>query len=491
MKENKLKLITVFLIILVICLVSFVGVYVQENNRMENKVKGYEFSQNLSGYRELVFELSDAVEVIDSEGKVVGSTDDYTDSTIQTNSYQKTENKINSDESKKEENYKKSKDIIEERLALLGVQEYNLSIDNNTGKMYLQIPENEDTDHTISNILQVSKFEIKDSEDTSNVFITNDNIKKASAVYNSTTSGTQVYLQIEFNKEGKQKIKELSTGEYATKPEEEQEENVDEPEENENEVEAEAEVSSTEENTTNEENSEESNEEEKEDTQKKIILSIDNNEMLTTSFDDPIEDGILNLSMSQPTTDQESISDSLQSTSTISLLLNSGKLPLTYSITSNHYVKTGFSEQTIKTISIIVGTVIALALIYVIVKFKYRGLIAAIAYIGFIALYLLLVRYTNVAVSIESIIALVLIALLNYGLTERLVKIKEKDKEIRKKTYSKEFKNTILKLIPIFIISIFFSFVRWVSISTFGMFMFWGILLIVIYNYLLTKNILD
>ena len=104
MKGKKLKLITEILAIVVICLVSFVGIYTKKANKMENQVKDYELSKDLSGYRELIFKVSDATEVLDSKGKVVGNTDNYTDSTIETNSYQKTENKINSDEELTEAN---------------------------------------------------------------------------------------------------------------------------------------------------------------------------------------------------------------------------------------------------------------------------------------------------------------------------------------------------------------------------------------------------
>ena len=317
MKGKKLKLITEILAIVVICLVSFVGIYTKKANKMENQVKDYELSKDLSGYRELIFKVSDATEVLDSKGKVVGNTDNYTDSTIETNSYQKTENKINSDEELTEANYEKAKSIIEERLKSLRIQDYNLSLNKENGDIYLQIPENSDTDHIISNILQVAKFEIKDSEDTSNVLVTNDDLKKISAVYNTTSSGTTVYLQIEFNKNGKNILKGLSTGDYATN------ENLTN---NTNSTEATAETN-TDESSTNESNTEnDSSSEEEKATQKKIILSIDGNDMITTSFDDPIEDGIIDLSMNQATTDQDSISQTLQSASTIATVVNSGSI---------------------------------------------------------------------------------------------------------------------------------------------------------------------
>ena len=171
LKNKKLKLITEILAILIICLVSFVGVYGQNANKMVNKVKGYDLAKDLKGYRELVFSVSDAVEVKSSEGDVVGNTDTYSDSDIESYSYTKTENKVNLDENLTLENYKKCKEIIENRLKSLNVEDYNLSLNAENGTINLQIPEDKDTDHTASNILQVSKFEIRDSEDASNVFI--------------------------------------------------------------------------------------------------------------------------------------------------------------------------------------------------------------------------------------------------------------------------------------------------------------------------------
>lgn len=488
MKGKKLKLITEILAIVVICLVSFVGIYTKKANKMENQVKDYELSKDLSGYRELIFKVSDATEVLDSKGKVVGNTDNYTDSTIETNSYQKTENKINSDEELTEANYEKAKSIIEERLKSLRIQDYNLSLNKENGDIYLQIPENSDTDHIISNILQVAKFEIKDSEDTSNVLVTNDDLKKISAVYNTTSSGTTVYLQIEFNKNGKNILKGLSTGDYATN------ENLTN---NTNSTEATAETntdksSANESNTESNENTEsDSSSEEEKATQKKIILSIDDNDMITTSFDDPIEDGIIDLSMNQATTDQDSISQTLQSASTIATVVNSGKMPLTYKVSGNNYVKTDITSDMLKKVIYVVVAITIIALAILVLKYKARGLIAAIAFIGFVALDLLLVRYTNVTISLESIVAMIMTLFINYIAIYGLVKIQETDIELKKKAYANEFKSIIIKFIPISIVAVIFVFMGWTKISTFGMTMFWGLLLSIVYNYVLTKNMLD
>lgn len=475
MKERKLKLITEILAIIVICLISFVGIYTKNANRMENQVKDYDLSKDLKGYRELVFKVSDATEVLDSNGKVVGNTDEYTDSSIETNSYQKSENKINASEDLTKENYEKAKSIIEKRLKSLNVEDYNLSLDEENGNIYLQIPENSDTDHTVSNILQVAKFEIKDQDDTSNVLVRNDDLKKISAVYNTTSSGTTVYLQIEFNKNGKNILKQISTGDYAT------DENL-------------TNTTNTTGNTSEDENTnsnENTSSEENTKTQKKIILSIDNNDMITTSFDDPIEDGIMDLSMNQATTDQDSISDTLQSASTIAAVVNSGKMPLTYKVAENNYVNTDITSNMLKKAMYVVIAIVIVALVVLIIKYKSVGLLASISYIGFVGLELLLIRYTNVTISLESIVAGIILLAVNYLITYRLIKVHETDSELKKKVYSNEFKSIIIKSIPIFIIAIVFVFMKWTKIATFGMFMFWGLLLSIIYNYIVTKDMLD
>ena len=475
MKERKLKLITEILAIIVICLISFVGIYTKNANRMENQVKDYDLSKDLKGYRELVFKVSDATEVLDSNGKVVGNTDEYGDSSIETNSYKKSENKINANEDLTKENYEKAKSIIEKRLKSLNVEDYNLSLDEENGNIYLQIPENSDTDHTVSNILQVAKFEIKDQDDTSNVLVTNDDLKKISAVYNTTSSGTTVYLQIEFNKNGKNILKQISTGDYAT------DENL-------------TNTTNTTGNTSEDENTnsnENTSSEEETKTQKKIILSIDNNDMITTSFDDPIEDGIIDLSMNQPSTDKDSISDTLQSASTIAAVVNSGKMPLTYKVAENNYVNTDITSNMLKKAMYVVIAIVIVALVVLIIKYKSVGLLASISYIGFVGLELLLIRYTNVTISLESIVAGIILLAVNYLITYRLIKVHETDSELKKKVYSNEFKSIIIKSIPIFIIAIIFVFMKWTKIATFGMFMFWGLLLSIIYNYIVTKDMLD
>lgn len=490
MKGRKIRLITEILALITICLISFLGVYTQKGNVMQNEVKQYNLSKDLKGYRELMIKVSDATEVTDSEGKTIGNTDNYSDEEIQKNTYTKTENKVNKEEDLKEENFKTAKTVIEKRLKSFGVKDFNLSQNLETGLIYLTIPEDSSTDHTISNLIQVGEFKIKDSKNESKVFITNNEIKKATVGYNTTTTGTTVYLQIELNKNGQQILKDISSGEYAKKDEAEdtsEEEHIDETEQNEAEENKQAE--NTSEQEANNEETEEKNEEEK--TQKEIVLAIDNNSVITTSFEEPIENGVISISMGAATKDTKRLSDNMQSASTIATTLNSGKIPVTYKITGNRYVNTDISKDYIKYAIYGCIAIAVLGVLYLIIRFKVKGIIASIAFAGYIGLYLLLVRYANVPVAIESIVGTALTAIISYIVIFNMLKISKQNSENKNEIYKKEFISTIIKIIPLVIATVVFSFTRWDKIAIFGMFVFWGILLNIIYNFIITRDMIN
>ena len=48
---KKIKIITITLLVILITMVSFFGVYVHTQNRMENKVRDYELDMDLNGAR--------------------------------------------------------------------------------------------------------------------------------------------------------------------------------------------------------------------------------------------------------------------------------------------------------------------------------------------------------------------------------------------------------------------------------------------------------
>ena len=137
------------------------------------------------------------------------------------------------------------------------------------------------------------------------------------------------------------------------------------------------------------------------------------------------------------------------------------------------------------------GVAIVLLVIFVIsiVKYKGRGLLADISFIGFVAILSLILRYTNVSISIEGIGAILLTLIINLRLNQMILS-KTKTMNVVSEAVTTSYKELFLRIIPIMIITVVFCFSGWTSLSSFGMIMFWGLVLIAVYNIVVTKTLL-
>ncbi len=459
MKEKTMKtvkILTITLLVILISMISFVGIYQKNKNKMENKVKDYSYSMSLNGARTIKLKVN------------TESTDDVPN---------------NSEEVLTAENYKKSKEVIEKRLNKMNVEEYTTSVNEATGEITIQIPEqNSQTDTIIGNLNTVGKFEILDSE-TKEVLLNNDDIKSSEVLYNTTNSGTSVYLQIEFNKNGKDKLKNVSQTYVSVNntTNNTTENNVAENTTSETENEAT--------NTTTEGSSDTAT------TEKKITMKIDDQEIMSTSFDEPITTGKIQLSVGSATTDKTTLQNYVDQAQSVATTLDTGKMPVKYDLEKNQYILPETTTQDLVKIEIAVAIIALVGIIILIVKHKLNGLLAGIAYVGLSAVYMLVVRYTNVTISIESIAGIIIVLILNYIFTTMFLnKIEELNKEkaenVMKKATGETYKKFYLRIIPICIMVITFSFVKWVPISSFGMITFWGIVIIAIYNAIITRYLL-
>ena len=467
-KEKKnimkgIKILTIVLAIILVSMVSFFGVYVQNKNIMENKVADYQYAMDLNGARTIKLEI----------------------------------NEEESDDVKTEENYKTAKSVIEKRLKTVGVQEDNISVNTSTGAITIEIPENTSTDSVVSNLNTTGKFEIIDTE-TEEVLLNNDNIKSSSVLYNTTSAGTTVYLEIAFNKEGKEKLNEISRT-YV--PADETTENTTTNETATNDVTVNevttnetSNETTTNEVTTNEATTEETNSDD-EAKEKTITMKIDDEEIMTTSFDEPLTTGVIQLSVGSGTTDTTTLQDYITQAQNVATVLDSGKLPIKYDITKNQYVLSNIEQQDLLYIALAVSIITLIGIIILIIKYKTNGLLAGIAYIGLAAIYMLIIRYANVTISIPSIFATIAMLILNYIFTIMLLKNIKINKEEQKenavnKATSKTYIDFFIRIIPVCIIVIAFCFIQWTPISSFGMISFWGLAIIAIYNAIVTRYLL-
>lgn len=448
MKKSKLVKVLTVLVIIAICLISFAGILIRKQGKMENILPEYQFGMNLSGARVAKFTVSDETKEIiyDAEGKV--STDGENDDGTLKDGYTKENKPVNGEEALTQENYQIAKKIMENRLKSIGVSEYKVRLNHENGEMIVEIPENTYTDEVISNLTYVGKFEIKDS-DTGEVLLDNSKIKKASAVYGSTETGTAVYLSIEFNKEGKQKLEEV-TKIY---------------------------ISST--------------DEEGNAVTKNIKIELDGETMLETYFGETISTGILQLSIGSASTSNEEISNYIHQASQVAGLIDNGVMPIEYELGENNYISAIRYEMLEKVILGIIFGLLIISFIYWIIRYKANGVFAVISSIGLIAISLLVIRYTNVVISLEAIIAIISVLVSNYFVLQYALKQFTKGEKSKVEIIKQTYKRYASILFPLLIIAIVFTFTTWLPAASIGMILFWGMMTLAIYDYIIMKLLFE
>jgi len=476
---EKFKAIVAILFVILISLVAFVGVWKKENGAWKNLVKDYEYGMDIAGARELRYAIDSTEEekyvYVDENGDVKGEvwengtaiteeheaeheeeetsdeemSEEVSDEEVPYSKETKTI-KVNEDSSLTKENFEKTKKIIQKRLKQQGLGEYEIRLDDVTGNLVIQ---NKNDEEEISKIEELvsnpGKFQIIDYQNGL-ILMDNSDIKKVSTVY-SNSSSYAVYLQIEFNKNGAEKLRELSTKYVEIK-----DESAEETEEESTEAEAE---------------------------RKYISVVLDGTTLMTTYFGEEMTQGLIQIPVGNTTTDYQTFVENYNSAKLISDTLNSGILPVTYVIETDNFVKSSITSDVIKNFVIVSVVVFAVISLLYIVRFKLNGVIAVILNIGYIALYLLVVRYAFAEITLVGMITGFLMIIINYIFVNNILKSVEQ-------SYSEVAKKFYLSIIPVIVVSVVFTLQLNYMISGIGMIAFWGIILNIIYNLIFTKTIL-
>lgn len=442
---KALKRTLIILLIILLALISFGGIYIQKTKFVENILPEYKLGPDFTGLRNIGLKVSDATKDIyyDLDGNVVDEEGKNTT---------KKEESVNKEENLTKDNYKKAKEIIEKRLEKIkqvqytsaGIVEnkaidyYTIKQNEETGKIELKLPENANTDMVLRYVATKGDFTIVDDQD--NVLMDNSYIKEAYVGYSSTSSGVTVYLTIQFDKQGTEKLKEIS-------------------------------------NTFIKTTDEEGN-----DTTKKIKVKIDDSEMLNTYFTEEISNGMIQLSFGTAT--GNSLATYAQEAKNLETLLNAGNLPIVYEADENHYVLSDINKDMLFIPAIVIMSLLVIGIIILIVKYKVKGLLGAISIIGYIATFLIIVRLTNVVITLEGVAGIITSIILEYiSIMYALNKMKENTDL----TCNQCFTKFLPILVPIAISTVILCFVKWLPIYSFGMTMFWGIVLVIVYNHVVTK----
>lgn len=440
-KNSALKMIILIVCIILISLISFVGIYKLQGGMIKNIMPDYLVSKELNGTRLIKFIVDDSNKEVENTTSENSSDETETDNTTDEN----TETvPVNSKDVLTEENYELAKNIMQKRLNQFNMINYDLRVDKTTGDIALEVPENSGIDDILVYLLSQGNFKILDT-DTEEVLLDNSNIKEAKTMYYTDTTGTTVYLNIIFNEEGKQKLEEISKTYVQT--------------------------------TDEEGNS----------TTKTVTIKLDDETITTTYFGQTMSNGELPLTIGSTTTDTNTLQNYFVQSGEIAIVLNNGIIPIVYDIGTNEYVAPIITPDILNKIIIAAIIIIALMIVYLVIRYKSFGIISAISIIGYIALYLITVRFTDTVISLEAMAAIGIGIILEFIFVQIISKKLKENSANADTTIKKELLKNISVQIPIYIMAIVFVFVEWETIKSFGIALFWGLIISLIYNFIFTR----
>ena len=212
---------------------------------------------------------------------------------------------------------------------------------------------------------------------------------------------------------------------------------------------------------------------------KKVDLKLNGETYNSTYFGDTLSNGVLNIPMGT-SSDTSSLQEYVNTAKQMSIILNNGILPITY--TEEDYVlNNNLDLINNKTVLVIVIAIFVITSILFIVKLKSKGILAIILEIGYIAFLLLALRYTNIKITLEGIVGIVISVILSYIYIYKAFK---EDSLNFIKVVTAKF---ALALIPVYLVAIIFTFNSIANISSLGMTLVWGIITMYLYNLTLTQ----
>ena len=248
---------------------------------------------------------------VDKDGNVVDEEGDET-TTV--------EEPINPEDVRTPENYKEVKDIIEKRLKFMGVNDYTIGLNEGNGSIVLDMTDNSRTDTIAEYMYMQGRFQITDA-DTDEVLIDYTQITDVNYAY--TSYGTGVYIIIEFNDEGKQKLNEISTT-Y---------------------------VQSTDADGN--------------DTTKNVQISVDDEVLTESYFSQENTTGRLELNIGSTPTTTADLENNIMQAAGITSVLKYGLLPVSYNLDENRYISSEIPHEIIYLAAIVVGVITIITLIVI------------------------------------------------------------------------------------------------------------------------------
>lgn len=445
--RRNLKMVLMILICMIIILVGFIGIYSKHANRYTNKLPKYQLASDLKGETILELEVdhSTNTKYYDKAGKEVDSSE-VTDENK--NQYTSKEEKVNQDESLTTENYEKTLQILKERLKFLKADQYRVDLDKNTGKVVLSFEDQYPED--IESILPMEgKLELIDSK-TSDTILTNEDVKTADATYAATDNNKYtIYMNLKLNDSGIEKIKHIEGYKNST--------------DDNGEV------------TTN-----------------NFKVEFDEDQLKEVSYDNMLLTGkTLRITLASDLSSNSTINSELNTASVVAKLVSIGKMPVVYHITAEEYINAINANNIINGMILIATIILVVIAICYIVKYKVNGILAIIGSITNIAVFLILIRLTNITISLNSFAAIIGLIIMNTYLVLNLLRTITNNTD---KTIAENVKIAYWKTIDVITITLIlfvvFAFSGMTVINAMGLLFFWGWLVVLLGNLLFTVPML-
>lgn len=451
--KNALKKGIVILLIVLLSLISFIGIHKRNLNTWASVLPEYQFSKELSKIRTFEFSVDTSTKDADSSSDSTETSNDKTTTTDEaTTTDETTDSTDTSSEATKvpvndpsvltKENYEKVKKIAEKRLSEFGIADANVTINEETGSLFVSVPYSKNTDNVASLASQAGKLEIIDT-DSKEVLIDKSMIKKASAYYQQADSDTttsssdeityNLGIRLTFTSAGQKKLNEISKSYIET----------------------------TDENGNA--------------SQKTVTVQIDGEDKYITYFspDGEYTELAIPLYRSVSTDDMETFNKDYNKCLVAQAVVNAETMPVVYTLTAGSFIESDFSENFIRNLTIVGIIILAIVLVCTIVKNKKKGIYAALIEIGYIAIHLLVIRAASVTLTLSGLLTIAFMALANYIL---LVALMNQERAVDKLA---SFGKFILTVIPFIITVIVFALGKEANIQSVGSVGIWGIFVFV------------
>lgn len=475
MKEKNLtKILLSILLVLVsiaVIVIAFVGIYVPKSNKLKNIIPDYKLGTEASGiieYRLVPDDTEEEKEVwVDSKGNFRGYVEDGTDSSSEDSVQVETEleeteteendtgfsketRTVRKNEEKvlTEENFEKSKKLIEERLEKAGATEYAIRLDKETGNMVVELSENDDVQYLYQvGLSAVGEFDIIDYQ-TGVVLMDRSHLKDVGVVTRLDEDSNKyiIYLQLSLDDTGRKIIKEASN-KYVPYTDSEGNEKKD-----------------------------------------RISIRVDGSPIMSTYFEEEYDQNILNIPISSDVS-AEDMNTYVKSVQDVAFLLKQEVMPVKYVQDGGAlFIESKLAENTMDIVYwVIIGALVAILLV-LLIKYKARGFVAGILNACLIGLVILVLKYTKVVISISSLVALFAVIVLNFifllGYLRRL-------KEGKDNSYFETIKRYYSVTFPLIVVSFIYTFFVSATVTGLGSVLFWGMLLQLIYNTIIVKYVLE